>query len=163
MLEKGDIVLKIILFLAFLEACSGPAFFQKEEDGNVVVSLDSTVVTEGVVVAKVSSKSSVSQLLSMAGNGELEGSSLTIPPGSLALDTRIVMEQGASMLNDTFLNEIDLSEAGDVSPGSQALLVEPDTPGNPVGSLSISIRLSGGSLNAAGYNNYSVVYTALDY
>ena len=54
----------------------------------------------------------------------------------------IVMEPGASMLTDTFLNEIDLSEAGDVSSGSEALLIEPDKPVDPVGSLAISIPLS---------------------
>ena len=75
----------------------------------------------------------------------------------------IVMEPGASMLTDTFLNEIDLSEAGDVSSGSEALLIEPDKPVDPVGSLAVSIPLSASPLAVFSYSNYSVVYTAFDY
>ena len=141
----------------------GARFFQKQENDGVVVSLDSTVVSEGVVVAQVSSTSSVSQLLSITSGDELAGSTLTIPPGSLAIDMNIVMEPGTSMLTDTFLNEIDLSEAGDVSSGSEALLIEPDKPVDPVGSLAISIPLSASPLAVFSYSNYSVVYTAFDY
>ena len=94
--------MKNLIFTFLLIACSGPGFFKKQENDDVVVSLDSTVVSEGVVVAQVSSTSSVSQLLSITSGDELAGSTLTIPPGSLAIDMNIVMEPGASMLTDTF-------------------------------------------------------------
>ena len=40
-------VLKNLIFTFLLIACSGPGFFQKQENDDVVVSLDSTVVSEG--------------------------------------------------------------------------------------------------------------------
>ena len=153
----------IFYMLFFILNCSGPALFQQSEQEGAYVSLDANAPEEGVVVAEVSASAAVSQLLSIAGDEALSGTTLTIPPGSLVVDTAITMEQGVSLINDTFLSEIGFSGAGELSTGSQSLLVESQTPVNPVGSLAISLPLSGQALKLSDLTNYSVVYAAYDY
>ena len=98
----------IFYMLFFILNCSGPALFQQSEQEGAYVSLDANTPEEGVVVAEVSASAAVSQLLSIAGDEALSGTTLTIPPGSLVVDTAITMEQGV-LINDTFLNEIGFS------------------------------------------------------
>lgn len=143
-----------------LVSCAQGVSYKADElpTGKEVTLLESE---EGVVVGAFSSTSNDAQQLSA--DGEITGTALIMPPGSLPGDTRITLELGTSL---TSLNLEALGISGSVQEGSAPVVLSSSSRENPLVpmrlvlpiGLSLMFSLAGGNTE-----NVAILYKIEDY
>jgi hypothetical protein len=143
-----------------LLSCKGPGFLKKMSIDDMQVPTEK--IGYGSVAGSISALSSTKQTIELREQGSfLDGASVSISPGSLAVNTLLFLEESEEILSSTFLSGLNLKSQNEISSASQSILVEPEELVNPIGSLVITIPLSSGfSLKS---NNYAVAYRVFDY
>jgi len=65
---------------------------------------------EGVVTGALSASLNQTQLVYASNNSAISGSHVSFPPGSIALDTTIVLGEGQSLVTTNILQELDIED-----------------------------------------------------
>ncbi len=121
----------ILFFLAVavnLAGCFGsPTFLKQEEDtGNRLTTIGAAVTRTdaSVVTASIRADDPRSQVIKIDDVKELKGTSIIVPPGSLAMDVIITIEEAASLATTTIGQQLGIS--GQFSVTGTAVAVQAD-------------------------------------
>ncbi len=150
----------LYLLMALLPGCfGGPGFMgQKKHAGagsdarNIKVNVENQVLS-----ATVSASAGYTQVITAPEASVLKGVSASFAPGSLVIDTTIIVEEAAPFANDRLLAELGISNT--FTAASVAVAVQPTVKGNPTQPFQIALPLPGLSgLNLGGNENVVVAY-----
>ncbi len=110
--------LKIIMvFPLVLSACmNGPSFMNHSNESSQTDNRNSVVVVNaqdenGVATGSITSESGVTQVLYASSDSSIAGSSISFPPGSLAIDTDVSISVGATIASDETISELGLDNS----------------------------------------------------
>lgn len=115
---------------------------------------------DGVVTAKFDATSDKTQLVSVSSSSTIQSSSLAIPPGALAVDTDITMEEGGSLASHSTTSELGLA-GNSFNQSGAAVVIESSIAMDTASPMTISIPLpSSSSLNLTSpdWTNLVVLY-----
>lgn len=152
--------LNFIALALFISSCfGGPDFMSQSKRNaagvdarNIKVNVDGEVLS-----ATVSATASFTQVVSAPETSSLKGVSAAFSPGTLAIDTTIVVEEAASFANERLLAELGISNNFTVA--SVAVAVQPTVKTNPAQPFQIALPLPGlNTLNLNGNENVVVAY-----
>ena len=103
----------------------------------------------GVVAAKISSDSKVTQVIEAS--GKLAGNGIALAPGSLAGfgDTQVTVEPGSNIADENIIADLGLTEVKEVTPASTPMVVTTDKKLDPVKPISLTMSLA---ISSAGLN-----------
>lgn len=150
----------LALLVTLLSGCfGGPGFMgQKKHAGagtdarNIKVQIDNEVLS-----ARVSAAATYTQVVTAPDTSVLKGVSASFSPGSLAVDTTIVVEEAAPFANERLLAELGISNT--FTAASVAVSVQPTVKSNPAQPFQIALPLPGLSgLRLGGNENVVVAY-----
>lgn len=120
-------------------------------------SLVQAVTTEtGAVSAVFSAQSTTTQILSAAANEAVGGTVVALPPGSLSIDTTIVIEEAASIATETMSAELGISAVMEHT--GTPVSVQPDVPMDAKQPFVLSMPLPILTLAGSDWSNLIVVY-----
>ncbi len=99
-------------------------------------------------------------------NGSLKGSSVTLPPGALAISVDLVMEESVPLGDTSMMSSLNINSNVKVTPVGSGLIVRPSEAADLTGRLTISLPIGGaslrlsedGSLLLQGAKTYAVFY-----
>lgn len=155
------------LVFGLAEACQQVAApVARDQRTNLISGVGNTKVDVNVSVENGQTKGSFSansfytQVLEARSGSSISGSSISIPPGALAIDTQISLGDGAGIGNDSTLERLNLDTS--VSAQGPAVAIESSVPMDTATPFTISLPIP----NIAGlrltsddpYANLSVIY-----
>src|SRR5690606_25446567 len=94
-------------FAGLLASClGGPSLFDRQSVGSDLLTIETEEI-DGIAIGKFVANSTITQKLNAVGS--IAGSSLSLPPGSLNVDSEISIEEGASISSSSLAAEIGLA------------------------------------------------------
>ncbi len=111
------------------------------------------------VSAQLSAQSTKLQKLNANSSGSLSGSSVIFPPGSLAIDMSVTLEEGIDLVSDGVFSELGLPPASAIS---TALVLSSTPEANAPQPFTISILTTQSTSLVESPSNLFVVYKARD-
>jgi hypothetical protein len=138
-----------LLFIASLALGGCDKFSQKisrDQRGGLIdgIGAPKTVSAQidqsGAITARMSANSPFTQEVRAGSDGALNGTVLSFPPGSLGIDTEIMLEESVPLANASLGATLGLG--GSLTPSSSAVAVLPKTALDPVAPFTIAITLS---------------------
>ena len=133
------------LLLPFLvSGCLPGGFFTSKKSPSEGASGTSAMVStekDGLVTGRLDPNASGTQTLDASGNSAIAGASIAFPPGSIALETDISLEEGADILSDGVLASLGIA-GGDVSAAGNAVLLESSVAQDATAPFTVSILTS---------------------
>lgn len=148
-LMQGQSLRHVVLFLMMVVAAQAgctPTFDSRSRDqddaaaGDDVTTVEATVAN-GVMTANLSPSSVKSQLV--AGAGAFEGAAIQFPPGSLAVDTTLTIEEGESLAASA--DELGVDQGG-LTTASTSMLIASSAAQDPAQPFTVTLPLSGAGL-----------------
>lgn len=118
--------------------------------------LTTQTTATGATTAAISASSLSTQLVSASSSSAVAGTSLSFPPGSLAISTSITIEEGASVATPTLAAELNLGT--DVTKSGMAVTVNPGTATDTRIPFQLSIPLPISLALADDWSNLIVFY-----
>jgi alpha-tubulin suppressor-like RCC1 family protein len=115
---------------------------------------------DGVVIAKLDSQSTATQLISVSNSSAIQSSRVAIPAGALSVDTDITMEEGGNIASQSTSSELGLSGNSFAESGA-AVIIESSVAMDTTKPLTISIPLPAGArlrLTGDQWENLVVIY-----
>ncbi len=97
-----------------------------------------------VVTAKVSKASTSAQLVQASGGSAISSSSVSFPPGALAIDTEVSVEEGESIVGGGLADELGLETDNFISTAGAAVIVNSSTPIDAAVPFTVSVALGEG-------------------
>jgi hypothetical protein len=107
-----------------------------DQPGAAVASVESA---SGVTSATYSAKSRVTQVLTVPESSPVKGTALSFPPGALAIDTGISIQESVSLASAGTGAELGIGNAFAAS--SPAVVIRPDVATDPVKPFSLAIAM----------------------
>jgi hypothetical protein len=148
-LRLPQTVVPAIAVALVLGACTGgPGLFEQEQLKSDRPNLQGSSTMQDVTISddvssgKIADNSST-QTLQASTSGALAGSSVMIPPGSLAIGTAVTIEEGLPLAHDGSAAELGLGETTTVQQASPAVMLAADSP--PTSPLTLALPLIGGA------------------
>ncbi len=171
-LNKIACVASLLVGAYFFIACfeSPKIFPEKSASMKHAIQVGSVVKVavkedvQGIVTASVSKDSTMTQVVEASKSGAISGATLSLPPGSLALDTEISIEEGASIASTVVASELQLNQA--VEPASPAVVVQSTTDADAAQPFTLAIPMSGSvGLRLAGIDpkKLAIIYRVIQY
>ncbi len=128
-------------FLVLVSGCiQGPGLFQ--QNGAGASSAIESTENDGIVSGAFKAGSTATQ--TMLASGNISGSSVKFPPGSLAIDTEITLEEGASIAGGGAAAQLGLN--GGMSAAGPSVVISSSVKTNANSAFTLQIPLSGGRL-----------------
>lgn len=153
-------VLHVILLPSFLlSSClDGPGFFKQDSSvTSPAIEVVPDFEEDGIIKAKVDANSNITQLVSASSDSEVSGSSISLPPGSLAVATEITLEEGTNLATASMSTELGLSN-NSLSGASNPLVITSSEEIDAVQPFTLAIPI-GLELNLAeSLDNLAVLY-----
>ncbi|MGE0174504.1 MAG: hypothetical protein AB7T49_17040 [Oligoflexales bacterium] len=113
----------LALLTIITNACfEGPGFFQQSGDAAGIEKLN--VSSEGnEVYSGTVSNSSVTQVIEIGDGSDIAGSSVTVPPGALAVGTELLVQPASDIANNGLSVDLDLEDGVDIAGAGTAVAV----------------------------------------
>jgi hypothetical protein len=149
-------LLPLALLLLFICSCiQGPGLFQQEKSGGGV-AVESKVDANGIITGEFKAGSSVTQQLTAG--GAISGSSAKFPPGALAIDTEITMQEGASIAATSLSSKLGIN-AGKISSAGAAVVITSSKSIDTSKPFTLEIPVDGAGLRLGdGFENLVILY-----
>jgi hypothetical protein len=99
---------------------------------------------EGVVTGQIAMGATDTQVLHASADSQIAGAAVSFPPGALAIDTAVTVEEGASIANAALEKELGLDGAK-LAPAGPAVVVTADPPVDATTPFSVTLVTSPGA------------------
>jgi hypothetical protein len=133
-----------------------------KDEATPVVDAEVVSATDTKVVATLKADGKNSQLINATEEGELKGTAITFPAGSLSIDTELSLEQGQSLSSSEHLGELGLAPTSEIKEASTSVFIGSTAEQDPVAPFTLALPLkSGTALTAA--ENLVVFYRVTRY
>ncbi len=145
-----------VLIMTFaLNGCGSKSGDDDSGGGDKVVTPKSD--TNGVVVATIDPNATNAQTIKSSDSSSIKGSSVTFPPGSLAIATDITLEAGLPVANAAAASELGLNGAT-LREASPTVVVESSVNGEAAAPFTLAIALSSPATLIGENDNLIVIY-----
>jgi hypothetical protein len=153
----------VILGLATgVSACLPGGFFtqKKSAKSGATTSAIETTESNGVVTGRLDPNAALTQTMGASESSEIAGSSVSFPPGAIAIATDISLEQGADVLTDGTLTALGVG--GDaVSTAGPAVLLESSVAQDATQPFTIAITVNSAQLALLQAGELAVLYKVI--
>jgi hypothetical protein len=149
--------LSLVGLFATTACIDGPELFK--QDGSVNADYAIMASSDGGVTSGAFSAASSATQVMTVDDGAISGSAVAFPPGALAIDTTVLLQEGASIANSNTAAQLGI---GSLSASGAALVVSSSTPMNASTPFTLNIGRSSGSSLALNEPNLVVVYLVYD-
>lgn len=153
------LVLNIVTLLLLSSCFGGPGFMGQTKRGKVLIDARQVKVdVDGEVLsAAVSAGASFTQVVTAPEGTSLSGVSAAFSPGSLVIDTKIVVEEAAPFANERLLAELGIQNT--FTAASVAVAIQPAVKSNPAQPFQIALPMPGlNTLNLSGNDHVVIAY-----
>jgi len=148
-------MISMTLMSGLLTGClKGPGFLKQDESA-VGFVMSSSDLGDGIVSGQYMADSSVTQTMSASGSSEISGSSISFPPGSLAIDTSVSLQTGTDVATGLASSTLGIGTASGLTTASSAVSVQSSTPTDAIAPFTISLPLSATALYALTTDTYA--------
>lgn len=146
--------------MVFLSNCSLKPYQSAITVQNGNTAVNSAFDYEGTSVAVFDPDSLDPQLITASTTGNLKGSQVTFPPGSLAIAAQIIVEESASLDEGGVLDDLNLNSDNSVTDAGPGIIIRPSEGVDVSKPFTLEIPLPAGiSLNLAdNEDNLVVIY-----
>lgn len=145
------------LALALAGCLNGPGFFKQNDatKTNAIAlqnagSTPAVVETADTVVATLSSSSTEAQLVAAPSASAISASRVSFPPGTLAVDTEITIEEGAPLVSSVLADELGLGESNSISSAGSPVVISSSVVLDAQRPFVVSLGFDSASLNLVG-------------
>lgn len=150
------------MLLAASACLKGPGFMKQEasQQDNTTVEEQVIVATrevDGAVIAALDPNSTAIQLVQAPSTGEIAGTEVAFPPGSLAIATEVTIQEGAQLGDETTLAALDIGSGLTSSGASVSITSSESIDASQPFTVSLPLPATAG-LVEADYNNLVVLY-----
>lgn len=106
----------LVLPLVFASCMNGPSFMKQSNESSQTDNQNATVNVaakdeNGVATGAITAESGLTQVLQASSDSSIAGSSVSFPPGSIAIDTDISISAGESVASDEAISELGLDNS----------------------------------------------------
>ena len=136
----------VLLWSLLLFSClgSGPKFMKQSGSADQILNINGSEDEDGIISGAFKSSSSVTQVLN--GSGDLDGASVSFPPGSLAIDTSISIQAGSSMASSLTSSELGISSVS-LSSSSNTMVLSSSVGTDAASAMALALPLSSAGLS----------------
>ncbi len=98
----------------------GPGLFQQDESAGTSIAMTGLEDADGIVTGEFNAAAGTTQTLAASSSGDLAGSYVSFPSGSLSINTSITIEQGISFAGATSGDSLGI---GNMSAGGPSVVI----------------------------------------
>jgi hypothetical protein len=139
-------ILAAVGVAVIVSSCDPLGYFGKGKAAKEIGVKNVAVIEEnGVSTGDFEAGSLETQRMSAASDSEIAGAYIDMPPGALAVNTKVSLEEGSPLTNLDTLDELGLGDSDATSAGS-TVLVTPEKGIDPDKPFTLAVNFSGASL-----------------